>query len=348
MQLTFLGATQTVTGSKYLITHGHQNILVDGGLFQGHKALRLRNWEDLPVGAHDIDAVVLTHAHLDHSGYIPKLVKARFRGKIYCSEATLALCKLLLLDAGHLQEEDAERANRYGYTKHQPALPLYTKAEAEVSLASFQPVDFGKPHSLGGGLSFTLSQSGHILGSAFVQIHDGQTSVLLSGDLGRPHDAVMRTPAIVQHTDYLIIESTYGNRLHERTDPAATLGGIITSTAARGGKVIIPAFAVGRAQSLLYYLYELKQAGAIPNIPVFLDSPMAINATDILCKFKHEHKLPQHVCAAVCSIAIYTRTVDESKRIDQSPLPCVIISASGMATGGRVRCSPASPNYSST
>jgi metallo-beta-lactamase family protein len=336
MQLTFLGATQTVTGSKYLITHGHRNILVDCGLFQGHKALRLRNWEDLPVGAHDIDAVVLTHAHLDHSGYIPKLVKAGFRGKIYCSEATLALCKLLLLDAGYLQEEDAERANRYGYTKHQPALPLYTKAEAEASLASFQPVDFGKPHSLGGGLSFTLSRSGHILGSAFVQIHDGQTSVLFSGDLGRPHDAVMRTPAIVQHTDYLIIESTYGNRLHERTDPTTTLGGIITSTAARGGKVIIPAFAVGRAQSLLYYLYELKQAGAIPNIPVFLDSPMAINATDILCKFKHEHKLPQHVCAAVCSIAIYTRTVDESKRSDQSPLPCVIISASGMATGGRV------------
>lgn len=336
MQIAFWGATRTVTGSKYLITHESKKILVDCGLFQGYKELRLRNWEELPVNPPDIDAVLLTHAHLDHSGYIPKLVRAGFKGKIYCSAATFALCKLLLLDAGHIQEEDAERANRYGYTKHQPALPLYTKKEAEDSLVYFQPVDFGKPHSLGGGLSFTLSRSGHILGSAFIEINDGQTSVLFSGDLGRPHDPVMKTPAKLQHTDYLIIESTYGNRLHDRTDPLETIGEVINSTAAKGGKVIIPAFAVGRAQSLLYYLYQLKQSGAIPNIPVFLDSPMAINATELLCKFKHEHKLPEPVCAEFCGIAIYTRTVEESKRIDQLSLPSVIISASGMATGGRI------------
>jgi metallo-beta-lactamase family protein len=336
MQLTFLGATQTVTGSKYLLEHEHKKILVDCGLFQGYKPLRLRNWEDLPVHPSTIDAVLLTHAHLDHSGYIPRLVRAGFTGTIYCSAATLALCKILLLDAGHLQEEDAARANRYGYTKHQPALPLYTKEEAAASLQYFQPVDFGKAHSLGGGLSFTLSRSGHILGSAFIEVNDGRTSVLFSGDLGRPHDPVMKPPATLQHSDYLILESTYGNRLHDRTDPAETIGAIINSTAAKGGKVIIPAFAVGRAQSVLYYVQQLQQAGAIPQLPVFLDSPMAINATELFCEFKHEHKLPEYVCAAMCGLATYTRTVEASKRIDQSPLPSVIISASGMATGGRV------------
>ncbi len=338
MKLTFLGATGTVTGSKYLIEQGDHKILVDCGLFQGLKNLRLRNWEKLPVDPDSIEAVLLTHAHIDHSGYIPMLVKRGFKGKIYCSAATFDLCRILLPDSGHLQEADAERANRYEYTKHKPALPLYTQKDAEDSLRQFKVVDFGKPHTLAGGLTFTLSRSGHILGSAFVHISDGQTSILFSGDLGRADDPLMKPPAEMQGADYLVVESTYGDRLHKDGNPLEKIGEIIRSTAARGGSVIIPAFAVGRTQSILYYIYELKKAGAIPAmIPVFLDSPMAINATQLLSKHRNDHRLAEKMCADVCHVAKYTHTVEESKALDQgAAAPAVIISASGMATGGRV------------
>lgn len=339
MRLTFLGATGTVTGSKYLLEDGTQNIMIDCGLFQGLKELRLRNWDEPPVDPLKMNALLLTHAHLDHSGYIPKIVKNGFKGPIYCSEATFDLCKILLPDSGYIQEEDAERANRYNYTKHKPALPLYTKQEAEDCLQYFKPVDFGRPHRLGDNLSFTLYRAGHILGASFIRVTDGSgTSILFSGDMGRLNDPVMKAPAQIQDADYLVVESTYGDRLHDKSDPAGDIEKVVNQTAGRGGTVVIPAFAVGRAQALMYYIYKLKNEGRIPkNLPVYLDSPMAINASELLCKHLNDHRLPKNMCMDVCGIANYTRTTEESKAIDQSNnVPKIIISASGMATGGRV------------
>ena len=338
MKLTFLGATGTVTGSKYLLEDGGWKILVDCGLFQGRKELRLRNWDKPPVDPSKINAVLLTHAHLDHSGYIPRLVKNGFKGTIYCSEATFDLCKILLPDSGHIQEEDAERANRYGYTKHKPALPLYTEQEALDCLKYFRPVEFGKPHRLNGELGFTLHRAGHILGASFIRVSDGGgTSILFSGDLGQGNDPVMKAPAQIQNADYLVVESTYGDRVHGKSDPTEDIEKIVNETAARGGTVVIPAFAVGRAQAIMYYLYKLKNERRISqSIPIYLDSPMAINASELLCKHLNDHRLPQGLCMDVCGIAEYTHTPEESKAINQSAMPKIIISASGMATGGRV------------
>jgi len=336
MKITFLGATETVTGSKYLIEQGDKKILVDCGLFQGYKELRLRNWNRLPFDPEALDAVLLTHAHIDHSGYIPLLVKQGFKGKIYCSEATYALCQILLPDSGYLHEEDARRANKYGYTKHKPALPLYTEKDARDSLHRFHTVSFGNPVYLDDEFHFTLSRAGHILGASFIALSDTQRTVTFSGDLGRYNDPIMKDPAELQHTDFLLVESTYGDRLHPKIDPLEEIGEIVRSTAAKGGSIIIPAFAVGRAQSVLYYLYHLKKSGSIPDLPVFLDSPMAISATKLLCQFHNEHRLPKGLCADVCGVATYVNTVDDSKRLEQLRVPSVIISASGMATGGRI------------
>lgn len=336
MQLTFLGATGTVTGSKYLFEYRDMKILIDCGLFQGYKELRLRNWAPLPIDPALIDAVILTHAHIDHSGYIPLLVKNGFKGPIYATDATFDLCKILLPDSGHIHEEDARRANRYGYTRHHPALALYTREDAELSLHQFKPVAFGKPYYLADNLHFSFSRSGHILGSGFVTLKAGQKSITFSGDLGRPNDPIMKSPVKIQHSDYLLIESTYGNRLHGDTDPCAELGAIIKKTAARGGSTLIPTFAVGRAQTIIYYLHSLKNSGTIPNIPIFVDSPMATNATNLMCKHQKEHVLNEQLCADVFNIASYTRTVEDSKALAGIIMPKVIISASGMATGGRV------------
>lgn len=338
MKLTFLGATGTVTGSKYLLEDGEKKFLIDCGVFQGLKELRLRNWDKFPVDPASIDAVILTHAHIDHSGYLPLLVKNGFDGPVYCSSATADLCDILLPDSGYLHEEDAARANRYGYTKHHPALPLYTREDALNALKKIKPVTFGDEHRLSDFLSFHLTHAGHILGAACVHINDGQTKLVFSGDLGRLHDPVMNPPAQIQEADYLVLESTYGDRLHETTDPVDQLEKLITKTAARGGTVVIPAFAVGRAQSLMYYIYKLKQAGRIPDIPVYLDSPMAISATKLLQQHQAEHRLSKDECHAVCGSVIYTKTVEQSKEIGNknNGMPAVIISASGMATGGRV------------
>lgn len=337
MKLTFLGATETVTGSKYLLEHEGRRILIDCGLFQGRKDLRLRNWEKLPFLPSTIDSVLLTHAHLDHSGYIPRLIKGGFQGAIYCSEATFDLCKLLLPDSGHLQEEDAESANRHGWTKHKPALPLYTQQDARDCFKHFKPLAFGKPYHLGNELSFTLHRAGHILGASFIRVSDGRTSILFSGDIGRLHNPVMKPPARMQDADYLVVESTYGDRLHDKDDPTDDIEKIVLRTARRGGTLVIPAFAVGRAQSLLYHFYLLKQERRIPDIPIYLDSPMAINATDLLLRHMNDHRLSPEECEAVCSIAKYTRTPEESKAInDTNNMPKIIISASGMATGGRI------------
>lgn len=336
MNIQFLGAAQTVTGSKYLLTLDSKKILVDCGLFQGYKELRLRNWNKLPIEPSQIDAVILTHAHIDHTGYLPLLVKNGFKGPIYSSAATKDLCAILLPDSGHIQEEDAFFANKYGYSKHKIALPLYTQMEAEEVIKQFVTKEFDQSHPLFEGSSFTFSRAGHILGSAFIKITHGDSSIVFTGDMGRPHDTVMREPAKIEFTDYLVIESTYGNRLHDKEPPLQQLKRIIKATAKRGGTVVIPAFAVGRAQSLLYYIQQLKNRNEIPDLPVFLDSPMATNVTKLLCRYKDEHRLDEEQCKNVCEVATYINTPAESKEIDSSRMPSIIISASGMATGGRV------------
>ena len=336
MKITFLGAVETVTGSKYLLEHKDKKILVDCGLFQGHKELRERNWAKFPTNPHEIDAVILTHAHIDHSGYIPLLVKNGFCGKIFCSEATFDLCKILLPDSGFLQEEAAENANRHGYSRHKPALPLYTEEEAQESLDFFQPIAFGQQYKFDEDFYFTLSNSGHILGSTFVSIFFNNQNIVFSGDLGRPNDPIMKPPVKLEQADYLLIESTYGNRLHKKTDPAKILKEVINKTVKRGGVLIIPAFAVGRAQNIMFYLHQLIKENAIPDVPIFLDSPMAVSAAEILQKHASEQKLGRKLCDEVCGIANYVRTVDESKNLDNVKMPIIIISASGMAEGGRV------------
>lgn len=336
MRVTFLGAVGTVTGSKYLVKLGERRILVDCGLFQGFKQLRLRNWEPLPIDPRTIDTVILTHAHIDHTGYLPLLVRNGFSGPVLCTAATRDLCGILLPDSGHLQEQDAAFANRHGFSKHHPALPLYTEADARAALPRLMPIDYGSPYDLGNGLTLTLLYAGHILGAAMVMLSHEGTTIVFSGDLGRPNDPVMRDPATVAATDYLVVESTYGDRRHDATDPQEALAEVITRTAGRGGTVLIPAFAVGRAQTLLYHLYRLKSAHRIPDLPIFLDSPMAIDAGDIFHEHRRDHRLSEAECRAVCGVARHTRSADESKAIDRNHVPAIVISASGMATGGRV------------
>jgi metallo-beta-lactamase family protein len=337
LTLSFLGAAGTVTGSKYLLEHDGHRLLVDCGLFQGFKTLRLKNWAHLPVEPRSIAAVVLTHAHLDHSGYLPLLVKNGFRGPIYCTESTRQLCEILLPDSGHLQENDADFANRHRYSKHKPALPLYTQEDAERSLHYLKSVAFDEPVKLPGGAKARWRRAGHILGAASIQLDWASVSTIFSGDVGRFNDPMMVDPAFIELADYLLVESTYGDRLHDRTDPEDALAEIINRTVHRGGTVIVPAFAVGRAQSMLFHLQNLRLAKRIPaTVPVFLDSPMAIDASDIFCANLADHKLSAAECRAFEQGVRYVRDAAESKELTASPMPKVIISASGMATGGRV------------
>ncbi len=333
MKITFFGAVEEVTGSRYLVEDNGTRILVDCGLFQG--ALRKHNWDPFPIDLNSIDAIVLTHAHIDHTGYIPLLVKNGYRGKIYCSKATYALCAIMLVDSGFLQEEEAKNVNEARYSRHSPALPLYTAADAKNSLNSFQVVDYDAPQSFG-SLTVTLIASYHILGASFIIISDGKEKLTFSGDLAGPNQLIMKSPPYLKQTDYLVLESTYGNRLHEEGDPMKVLGDVINKTAARGGVVIIPSFAVGRAQTLLYCLSQLKHKKVIPDIPIFLDSPMAISVSNLFCQFKDEHQLPAQQCTDIFSVATYIRNVQESKRLNQLSHAAVIIAGSGMATGGRV------------
>lgn len=336
MKIQFLGATQTVTGSKYLIQTEKMKVLVDCGLFQGYKELRLRNWAPLPIKPAEIDYILLTHAHIDHSGYIPLLVKNGFRGKILCTVATRELCNILLPDSGHLQEEETRYANLKGYSKHHPALPLYTEEEAQASLNYFHTGPFEQVFKLHDGFSVSFHYAGHILGASLIRLEHNGVSALFSGDLGRLDDPIMHAPVNPPPTDYIIIESTYGDRLHDRVDPEKQLGDIINRTAKRGGTVLIPSFAVGRAQSILYYIHQLKLKNAIPNIPVFVDSPMATDATEIFYRHAELHRLSPQQSADVCRVATYIHTIEESKSLDNKAMPMIIISASGMATGGRI------------
>lgn len=337
MKLSFHGAAGTVTGSKYLVEHQGQRLLVDCGLFQGYKQLRLLNWEPLPFSAADIDAVVLTHSHLDHAGALPLLVKQGFRGRILATPSTIELCGLLLPDSGRIQEEDAAYANRHHTSKHATALPLYTEDDARRAMEQLHRLPFDQCVDVVPDVTVTLRPAGHILGAASAELTAGQTTVLFSGDVGRPDDPVMRAPAPAPKADYIVVESTYGDRLHEPVPNAqAVLGEAIARTAHRGGMVVIPAFAVGRAQLLLHLIHKLKQQGAIPDLPVFLDSPMAIDATEIYHRHHAEHKLSLEDCLGMYKAARMIRTPEESRALAGLALPAVIISASGMATGGRV------------
>jgi metallo-beta-lactamase family protein len=337
MRLQFLGAAGTVTGSKYLLEVGDSRILVDCGLFQGYKPLRLRNWAKPPFDPAAIAAVVLTHAHIDHSGYLPLLVKQGFRGRIYCTEATADLCRILLPDSARLAEEDAEYANRRTYSKHKPALPLYTEQDAEAALRRLVTVPFGQTFEPAAPFAVSYGMAGHILGAATVRVSDGRVSVVFSGDLGRMNDPIMRAPEIVKRADYLVVESTYGDRQHEPVDPDAQLLGIIDRTIRRRGTVIIPAFAVGRTQALLLSIARLKSAKRLPaHIPVYLNSPMAKDVTDVYRRHRTEHRLNEAECESMCRAARIVNSVEESKALNASREPKIIIAGSGMATGGRV------------
>jgi metallo-beta-lactamase family protein len=336
MQLQFLGATGTVTGSKYLVQHGKARLLVDCGLFQGFKQLRLRNWAELPVKPADIDAVVLTHAHIDHSGYLPLLVRQGFRGAVFCTPATRDLCRIMLPDSGSLQEEEADFLNRHRLSRHTPALPLYTHKDALHSLERFETIAWGKAFEPVRGVKARLRRASHIPGAASVLLDNGTSSLLFSGDLGRPSDLLLRPPEAAVAADRVVVESTYGDRLHAAVDPMEELARVVNRTAARGGSLIIPAFAVGRAQALLYMLHVLKQRGAIHHLPVYLNSPMAQQATSVFVRHHRELRLAPEEIEALPGAAVQVRSTDESRELNARRGPMVIIAGSGMATGGRV------------
>jgi metallo-beta-lactamase family protein len=365
--ITFLGAARTVTGSKYLLDTGTSKVLIDAGLFQGLKELRERNWLPFPIPASAIDAIVLTHAHLDHCGYLPRLVAQGFRGRVFCTAGTLDLCRIVLPDAGRIQEEDAANANRHGFSKHAPALPLYTEADAFRAVSQLQPMGYDRPIPVVPGVEVEFVNAGHLLGSAYARIRIGEQTILFGGDLGRFGRPVLPDPSMVTEADYLLVESTYGNRVHQQDDNGAQLADIIRTTAERGGRIIVPAFAIGRVEELLYWLRRLEEEKRIPVLPVFVDSPMAVDA---LARYqqrlaeldpeldpeRQDEKAPhgaadhqerpterqrhaQHerqVCAFCTERFRTIASAAESKQLTQSKMPAIIISASGMATGGRV------------
>ncbi len=336
MKISFLGAADTVTGSKHLVQAGGARVLLDCGLFQGFKLLRERNWAPPLVPPHDIDAVLLSHAHLDHSGWLPALVKHGFKGPVYATQATCDLAEVLLLDSAHLQEEDARRANRGGWSRHAPALPLYGVADAKRAIAKMIPVPAGRTVRVG-DLVLGFTPVGHLLGANALTLRAAGRTLVFSGDLGRADDLLMPPPQRIAHADVLLIESTYGNRLHPVEDVQARLGEIIRTTARRGGSVLLPSFAVGRAQALLLVLQRLKAAGEIPTeLPVYLDSPMATTATALYQKHRKLLRIGAREAATLTDAVTLVATPQESQHLTRSRWPKVVISAAGMATGGRV------------
>ncbi len=354
--LTFLGATGTVTGSKYLLEAGGERLMVDCGLFQGDKELRLRNWNPLPVPPASIQWIVLTHAHLDHIGYIPRLVKDGFHGQILASSATVDLAKIVLPDSGHLQEEDADFANKKGFSKHAPALPLYNYEEAVKSLEHIHAVYAVEPVEISPHFTIRGFFAGHILGARMIEVtvRENGTSkkLLFSGDLGRFPQMVIPEPAVPEDGfDYMLLESTYGDRLHPKEDIGARLTSIVEDTARRGGTLVIPSFAVGRTQELLFLFRELIEDKKMHSLPIHLDSPMAIDVTHLYDKHREDHSLEldaleeQGIKPFSPPNLHFDRTIEASKQLNDAHYPTIIISASGMATGGRVvhhleRCLP--------
>lgn len=336
MKLTFLGAADAVTGSRHLVEIGSQRILLDCGMFQGFKTLRQRNWAPFPVPPKEIDAVVLSHAHLDHSGWLPALVRDGFSGPILCTHATRDLTEVLLLDAAHLQEEDARRANRYGYSHHTPAMPLYTARDAKRAIAKLKPVPAGRDFTVGDA-RVSLTPVGHLLGACAVTLHAKNDTLVYSGDLGRDDDMLMPPPERVARADVVLVESTYGDRIHPEENVLAHLGQTIRATVRRGGSVLLPSFAVGRAQALLLCLQRLRSASEIPQeLPIFLDSPMATAATALYSKHRKLLRVPTREITKLCDGVTIITTPQQSEKLTRLRYPCVIISASGMATGGRV------------
>ncbi|MFZ0738828.1 MAG: MBL fold metallo-hydrolase [Candidatus Acidiferrales bacterium] len=346
-KITFLGAAGTVTGSKYLVEAGGKKLLVDSGLFEGSRELKDRNWQKLPIDPATIDWVLLTHAHIDHTGYLPRLVKDGFRGPIYCNAATHDLCNLLLADSAHLQEEEAQYATKKGYSRHKPPLPLYTVPEAHAALARFQEVPRKDPFTISPQFSVRPHDAGHILGSSWLELtitdNGKQTLVVFSGDVGRYDQPIINDPEPPSRADYLLCESTYGDRDHPAGSPEDALAEIINRVAKRGGAVVIPAFAVGRTQTLMYYLHRLEVQQRIPRLPTFVDSPMAISVTDLYESHKEDYDADYSREAQSDSgdplgeSGVHmTRTADESKKINDVVTPCIIVSASGMVTGGRI------------
>ena len=335
--ITFLGGAGTVTGSKYVVQHEDRKLMVDCGLFQGYKQLRLRNWEPPSVELKEIHAVVLTHAHLDHSGYLPLFYVQGYRGKVYGTPATCDLCALLLPDSGHIQEEDAGFLNRHGYTKHHPALPLYDKHQAIQSLNLLSPQALGHTFNPIPGWKVTFSSAGHILGASSVLVEVAGRRILFSGDLGRPDDLLMMPPDKPPQADTVLIESTYGNREHPEENVIAELGAALKKVSARGGVAVVPVFAVGRAQAILYAIAILKERGDIPHgLPIFLDSPMAVHTTELYKKHPHAHRLDAQGIRDLHNVATMVESTDQSKKLASRHGPMVILAASGMATGGRV------------
>ena len=337
MNITFLGGTGTVTGSKFLVSleDGKQEFLVDCGMFQGYKWLRERNWETPLFDYRRLSGIVLTHAHLDHSGYIPRLYQLGYRGPVYCHHATRDLCSILLPDAGRIQEEDARFYQRHQLGKHAHPEPLYNGDTAEACLELFQPVAFDEPVRIGNA-SLYFQPAGHILGAGSVILEADGKRVGFSGDVGRPDDLIMHPPRPLPALDLLLLESTYGDRRHPQIDHAAQLAEIVNTTVSRGGVLVIPSFAVGRAQTLQYLLLNLMRDGKIPKLPVFLDSPMAIDASEIYARYPDQHRLSAENCSFMCTGIQYTRSVDQSKALENIQYPHIIIAGSGMATGGRV------------
>ena len=340
--LTFLGAAGTVTGAKFLLEADGARVLLECGMFQGLRELRARNWQPPPFDARSLQAILLSHAHIDHSGYLPRVVREGFEGPIFCSPGTADLLNVMLPDAAHLQEEEAEFRNRTSRTKHQPALPLFTGEDAQRTLRRLRPVAFDERFLPAPGVEAVLRLSGHILGASIVQVRAGGRQLVYSGDLGRYDVPVMRDPEVVQHTDTLLVESTYGNRVHPKDDGTPVIEAAVRRAVERRGWLLIPAFAIGRTQDLLYVLRELQEAGRIPELPIYLDSPMAIEATKIYAAHPEEH---DHAAAKVTAAGgkpftparfAVTRTAEESKRLNTLEGPLIVIAGSGMATGGRI------------
>lgn len=336
MTITFWGAAETVTGSRFLCESAGRRVLVDCGLFQGVKRLRELNWSRFPVAPATIDAVVLTHAHIDHSGYLPALVRDGFAGRIWCTRGTAALARVLLLDSAHLHEEEARVANRRRSTRHQPALPLYTTDDARRCLEHLHPVAAHTTFTPVPGVDALFTPNGHILGSASVRLDDGRRSVSFTGDVGRPDDPIMRPPEPLPAADHVVTESTYATRPHGAAVPADELEAAVNRTLRRGGTLLLPVFAVGRAQTVLHLLAELRQAGRIPDVPTYLNSPMAVEATDLFFKLRDEHRLSDEQCRRMREGVHFVRTVEESKELNTKDGPMIVLAASGMATGGRV------------
>jgi metallo-beta-lactamase family protein len=362
--IQFLGAAGTVTGSKHLLNVSGDGtgktgtqVLIDCGLFQGKKEWRERNWQDVPIAAHEIECLILTHAHLDHCGWIPRLVKQGFRGPIYATPSTIDLCSIILPDSGHLQEEDAAFHNKFKTSKHDPALPLYTLEEAQECLQYFKPLEFGVVKQVSPDVSFRFVHAAHILGSSMAEVTvkaagEGArpTRLLFTGDIGRVHDqhiapgkVVYSGPQSGEMADILVMESTYGNRNHPKTDPRPELAALVRKTVERGGSIVVPAFAVERTQKFVFMLKELMESGQCPRVPVYCDSPMAIKAVEIFLKHTEEYSDATKTLVNKYGSPIewqgftFAQTAEESKKINDSRFPCIIISSSGMVTGGRIQ-----------